>query len=128
MILAIRTEKPEAELFLYKDGEEIAKKIWQAHRELGTTIHMSVKYLLDSTGADWKDITGIIFYEGPGSFTGLRIGASVANALVASNQISVSNQSGEDWVKKGLRALSEKPEATALPKYGSDPHVTAPKK
>ena len=31
---------------------------------------------------DFKDITEIDFFEGPGSFTGLRIGASIVNTLI----------------------------------------------
>ena len=37
---------------------------------------------LQENSKDWKDITKIDFNEGPGSFTGLRIGASIVNTLI----------------------------------------------
>ena len=37
---------------------------------------------LQENGADWQDISEIEFMKGPGSFTGLRIGASVVNTLI----------------------------------------------
>ena len=37
---------------------------------------------LQENGKDWHDITEIEFSKGPGSFTGLRIGATIANTLI----------------------------------------------
>lgn len=45
--------------------------------------------------ADWTDLTEITFFAGPGSFTGLRIGAAVVNTLADQLQIPLKNQDGE---------------------------------
>lgn len=37
---------------------------------------------LQENGKDFKDIEEIEFNEGPGSFTGLRIGATIVNTLI----------------------------------------------
>ncbi|MBR3269651.1 hypothetical protein IKG07_00100 [Candidatus Saccharibacteria bacterium] len=37
---------------------------------------------LQENGKDFKDIEAIEFNEGPGSFTGLRIGAAIVNTLI----------------------------------------------
>lgn len=37
---------------------------------------------LQKNGKTWLDITEIEFNEGPGSFTGLRIGATIVNTLI----------------------------------------------
>ena len=37
---------------------------------------------LQENGKDFKDITEIDFMKGPGSFTGLRIGATIVNTLI----------------------------------------------
>ena len=37
---------------------------------------------LQENGKDFYDITEIEFMKGPGSFTGLRIGASIVNTLI----------------------------------------------
>lgn len=129
MILTIRTDKRESEIGLFdSEGTQLAYKTWQAHRELGQTIHKVIKQLLGSLEKDWVDVDGIIFYEGPGSFTGLRIGASVANALTSANNINVSNQSGDEWIQKGVESLQKSGEEIALPEYGSHVYTTKPKK
>lgn len=128
MILTIRTDNPEAEVGLFDDrGNQLVYKKWQAHRALGSTLHLSIKEILDSTGAGWADITKIIFYEGPGSFTGLRIGASVANALAVSNSALVVNATGDDWIQAGLAKNGDE-SGGATPLYGADAHITLPKK
>lgn len=129
MILTIRTDKPEAEIGLYENADQAAYKKWQAHRELGATIHKAIKELLDSQNKTWNDIRGVIYFKGPGSFTGLRIGASVANALAESNQAPIVCRNGEDWIEDALSSLAQGGnDRTALPEYGSEPHVTAPSK
>lgn len=37
---------------------------------------------LQENGKTWQDITEIEFNSGPGSFTGLRIGATIVNTLI----------------------------------------------
>lgn len=128
MILTIRTDKPEAEIGLYTKSTELAYRKWQAHRELSVAIHKVIKELLDSQNKSWDDVGGIIYFKGPGSFTGLRIGASFVNALAESNQIPIVCRSGEDWIADGLESLEKgESDRTALPEYGSDPHVTIQK-
>lgn len=128
MILTIRTDKTEAEIGLFQGVNELAYKKWQAHRELGATIHKAVKELLDSQGKDWNDLEGIVYYKGPGSFTGLRIGAALANALAYGNSIPISSQHGENWISEGIKALKRGKNKVALPEYGSDAFTTRPKK
>ncbi len=128
MILTIRTDKPEAEIGLYQAFSQKAYKKWQAHKELSATMHSVIKELLTAQGLDWKDIEGVIYFEGPGSFTGLRIGASVANALAVSNKIPVTSQGGQNWIEEGIKFLVDGKAGIALPEYGSEPHITSRKK
>lgn len=128
MILTIRTDNPQAEIGLYDGFNQRAYKTWQAHRELGSTVHVVIKELLDSVDLSWKDISGVVYFKGPGSFTGLRIGASVANALAASNDIPVACVGGENWMEAGIKSLSKNKKIVALPEYGSEPHITSQKK
>ncbi len=125
MILTVRTDKPEAEVGLYSDdGEQQAYETWLGHRDLSTTILRVVTDMLANNGITLDDIDTAIFYEGPGSFTGLRIGASFVNAL----QIPVVNASGDDWIKIGLSNIGKDLEQRAIPLYGSGAHITKPKK
>lgn len=129
MILTVKTDNPQAEAGLYDDQTQLAYTTWQAHRELSNTIHTTIAELLSSVGKNWKDIEAIIYFKGPGSFTGLRIGAALVNALAESNRALIRNQNGEDWIKQGITALqNNQTNPVALPEYGSEPHTTVRKK
>jgi len=127
-ILTIRTDKPQAKLNLYKDARLLTCQDWLADRKLAETIHNRLKELLDSQQISLSDIQGIVIYKGPGSFTGLRIGISVANALALGLSIPIVGESGDKWETKGLRRLaSNGNDQVVLPEYGAAPHVTVPK-
>ena len=129
IIVTIRTDKPEAEIGLYEDDRQVAYETWEAHRELGRTIHTKLHELLVSNGKDWKDVQGIVGFRGPGSFTGLRIGLTVVNALALGNQCPAVGAMGDDWKETGLRRLlaGESDEAV-MPEYGAEAHITQPRK
>jgi tRNA threonylcarbamoyladenosine biosynthesis protein TsaB len=91
-------------------------------------LHLTLQELLKEAGKDWKDVSGIEYYKGPGSFTGLRIGASLANALASANGVPVSSQNGDNWIQKGINDLEAGDGSLAIPEYGSEPHITAPRK
>lgn len=128
IILTLRTDKPEAEIGLYNDQTQLAYEVWQAHRQLAETIHAKIRDLLASQAKDWSDIQGIVVYRGPGSFTGLRIGVSIANALAYSLDIPII-ATDNDWIEKGIATLQTNPSKTAVvPEYGRPATVTTPKK
>ena len=132
VIVTIRTDKPEAELGVYNNATQEAYHTWHAHRELAETLHQNIQTLLESHGKKLDDIQGIVCFEGPGSFTGLRIGLTVANALAYSNHIPIvaaSDTPDESWQDRGVRRLlSGETDSIALPVYGGPAIVTMPKK
>ncbi len=129
LILTIRTDKPEAEIGLYDGAGQLVYETWHAHRELSVTLHQKILDLLASKGNKLADLQGIVGYAGPGSFTGLRIGLTVANALAYSLAIPIVASQGEDWISQGVSKLQEgKSDKIALPEYGSPAHITQQKK
>ena len=125
LIVTIRTDKSEAELGLYNGTEQIKYETWLAHRELAETIHLKIAELLKSQNHALKDLQGIVVFQGPGSFTGLRIGITVANALSYSLNIPIVAQEDPNWLEGGIAALQNGQNDTiALPEYGADPHST----
>jgi len=118
IILGLRTDKPEAELYLYKDQQPLGELKWQAHLELSKTIHRQIKKLLNKSSISLKDVEGIVCFQGPGSFTGLRIGLSVANTLAYANSIPVVAKRGDDWLESGIKdLLAGKNDKIAVPYY-----------
>jgi tRNA threonylcarbamoyladenosine biosynthesis protein TsaB len=130
MILTLRTDKPEAEIGLFEGSKQLTYHTWQAHRQLAETIHTQIDRVLSEAGKSLKDVTGIIVYQGPGSFTGLRIGMSVANALAYALPAPVAATSGSEWIQQGINRVQGKKQTRTypVPEYGSPAHVTSPKK
>ena len=129
LTVTLRTDKPQAEIGLWQGGSILTEETWEAHRQLAETLHSKIKELLASQDKDWSDIEGIVCYQGPGSFTGLRIGLSVANALAASLPAPIVATAGEDWLQQGLLLLTDgKDQAVALPEYGAPVHITQQRK
>lgn len=129
IILTIRTDKPEAEIGLYNNEARLGYETWQAHRQLAETIHSKIEALLKTHGSDWHDIAGIVCFQGPGSFTGLRIGLTVGNALSYGLDIPIVAAKGKAWIKTGLSRLQQgENDKLALPAYGAPAHITDQKK
>lgn len=79
-ILALDTSTELCSVALWFDGELLVREelAGQRHSELVLTM---VHDLLAEAGLNLKSLDGIAFGEGPGSFTGLRIGCGVAQGL-----------------------------------------------
>lgn len=129
IVLTIRTDKPEAELGLFDDEKRLEYEVWQAHRQLAETIHLKIRDLLSKLDLKLSDLGGIVCFEGPGSFTGLRIGLSVGNALAWALQVPIVPAGGDCWAEDGLKRLQGgEGGQLALPKYGASVHTTEQKK
>ena len=127
-ILTIRTDNPQAEVGLYEDEQQLSYEQWQAHRQLSATIHQKIQDQLQKQGKTWSDLQGIVAFEGPGSFTGLRIGLSVANALAASYGLPIVGSTGDAWIADGTaKLLAGQGVTVVLPEYGAPVHITQPK-
>lgn len=129
LILTIRTDKPEAEIGLLEDAVSIEYKKWQAHRELSETLLSQIESLLARHQKNWKGLDGIVCFKGPGSFTGLRIGLTVANTLADQLDIPIVGSGDVGWIEAGLMQLREhQSDKLVIPDYGAPVHITQQKK
>lgn len=127
--LAIRSDRPEAELYIYEDYIKLAEIKWQAHLKLAETLNTRIEEILNKSSISYEDLSGLAVYKGPGSFTGLRIGVSVANALAYAQAIPIVARGGDEWLKKSLSDLhAGQNDRTAQPEYGAPVHTTKPRK
>lgn len=127
-ILAIRTDKEEAELYIYEGHQQLAAVKWLAHRQLAETVHKQIAEILNKSSISIEDLNGVLCFAGPGSFTGLRIGLSVGNALAYSQSIPIVVAKGNDWLEEGIeRLIKGKNDRIALPEYGAPAKTTRPK-
>jgi tRNA threonylcarbamoyladenosine biosynthesis protein TsaB len=129
LILTIRTDNPEAEVGVFDNQAKKAYETWHAHRELSVTLHQKIEAVLAQQHKKLEDVEGIVGFAGPGSFTGLRIGLTVANTIAYGLRLPVVATKGDDWVKKGVtRLLAGERDEIALPEYGAPVHITQQKK
>lgn len=87
---------------------------WESGRELARNLLKFVHDCLVENGADYRDITEIRFFSGPGSFTGLRIGAAVVNTLADQLGVPLFDHHGN------RREI-------IVPEYGRSANTTLPK-
>ena len=144
MLLLIDTSKVNSTVALgNKQGEiiDIRKNITKL--KLSQTLLSMINLLLKRNKLSLKDLKGIIVVQGPGSFTGLRVGISVANSLgygletpvvgvkkckvqsakckIKSPKLKISYNS---ILEKGLKKLRyAKLGKIVRPFYGEEPHV-----
>ena len=129
IILTLRTDNPMAEVGIYDGHTKLAYKTWEAHRQLSSTLHKTIEGELASIDKTIHDVSAIICFQGPGSFTGLRIGMAVANALSYALGIPIVATKDAAWIDDGVdRLQAGGQDAVALPFYGRDAHITIPRK
>ena len=110
MKLYLDTSTPETILRL--DDQEYK---YNFDKDLAEKLLQFIHDKLEENHQTWQDISEITFMSGPGSFTGLRIGAAIVNTLASELNIPLYNHHGEK-VK------------IILPEYGHGANISKPKK
>ncbi len=128
-ILTLKTDTPDAEVGLYNNSQQLSYITWAAHRQLAETIHLKIAEILQAQKLRLADLNGIVVFKGPGSFTGLRIGITVANAFSDSLGIPIIGSTADNWIQVGIDRLQQgRSNELIIPEYGALPHITAPRK
>lgn len=78
LILFMDTSASEALLGLVEDGQWLQTKVLPDARQLGQTLHTEVAELLQNSGKTLQDLRAVAIVNGPGSYTGLRVGLAAA--------------------------------------------------
>lgn len=128
MIILLDTSTPLCKLTLI-DGDARFDIEWQADRTLARGLLGYIQKNLQEHGKTWSDITAIGAFQGPGSFTGLRIGLTVLNTIADSENIPIMGGQGDTWQKDVLAELmAGRNDKIVLPFYGSEAHITQSRK
>lgn len=81
MILHINTKDPKEIEVALKEGNKVIKSLSEENERGSQVLLPLIIEILKQNKLDFTDLDGIETETGPGSFTGLRVGASVAQAL-----------------------------------------------
>jgi tRNA threonylcarbamoyladenosine biosynthesis protein TsaB len=87
MWLAMDTATDRASVAIGMPGEVPYEESIGGARRHAAELLPAVQRLLQQAGASLDDLRGVALSDGPGSFTGLRVGAAVAKALVYARNI-----------------------------------------
>lgn len=114
---------------ILKDDNSAYQSSWDSGRDLARGLLAFIKNQLEKHNKQFSDIDYIGVKSGPGSFTGLRIGLTVANTLADLNSIPIVSGRGPDWIKQVEYKIDEqKNEKIVMPFYNSEPNITISKK
>ena len=128
MILLLDTSTPVCRLIL-QDGDQCYQSEWQADRALAKHLLAYLRDQLALHQSSLDRLAGIGVFKGPGSFTGLRIGMTVANTLADQLQVPIVGAVGDSWQSAALADLSVgKNDKLVLPFYGREANITIPRK
>jgi len=87
MWLAIDTATDRASVALGAPGGPVLEENLAGARRHASQLLPMIEALLRRSGATLDDVAGVVLSDGPGSFTGLRVGAAVAKGLVRTRGI-----------------------------------------
>lgn len=131
MILFLDTssENTTVKILDYK-GEVLDQKIWLSKKNQSEELLFEIDRLIAKNKLSKSDIAKIIVVVGPGSYTGLRVGLSTANALAFGLNIPIFGVDDNLNSKKLKTILGSKQSGfvqSILPKYAYAPKITKPK-
>ncbi|WP_099221556.1 tRNA (adenosine(37)-N6)-threonylcarbamoyltransferase complex dimerization subunit type 1 TsaB [Listeria costaricensis] len=81
MILGIDTSTDTMSIALYQEGTILGEYTTNLKKNHSVRLLPAIQTLLEECGATPRDLTKIAVSEGPGSYTGLRIGVTAAKTL-----------------------------------------------
>ncbi|MCB2378930.1 tRNA (adenosine(37)-N6)-threonylcarbamoyltransferase complex dimerization subunit type 1 TsaB [Hymenobacter sp. BT635] len=81
LILSLETSSPVCSVALHRDGQLLGQSELRLEKSHSSHLGLLIQQLLDNTGATLKDLAAVAVSDGPGSYTGLRIGGAAAKGL-----------------------------------------------
>lgn len=114
--IALFTKKAEQRLGL------MYKFSWKGNADETKKLLPAILSILRRSKKTFKDLKRIIVVRGPGQFSALRIGVTVANVLANTLRIPLFSVG-----KLSKSCFNLKRESVVTPKYNKPPHITMPK-
>lgn len=81
LILGIDTSTSSGSVALLKDEKLIGSQLYTIEKSHSSLLHVMIEQMMGNAGCKMEELTAVAVAEGPGSYTGLRIGVSAAKGL-----------------------------------------------
>ena len=105
LMLSLETSAKAVSVCLTRDGERLAESFQRTALTHSATLLPMVRDLLRNAGVDKKELDAVAVAQGPGSFTGIRIGVSTAKGLcwgLDVPAVGVSTLESMAWLSEGV--------------------------
>ena len=93
LILCIDTSLNEAAVCITENGEVLAREENESPADHAGWLTKTIRGMLLRTGRNIRDISAIAVTEGPGSYTGLRVGMATAKGMCYALQVPLITES-----------------------------------
>ncbi|TSC63450.1 MAG: hypothetical protein G01um1014106_497 [Parcubacteria group bacterium Gr01-1014_106] len=126
MDLLVHTSTATGYIGLADRERVVAQEEFPVGRDLAATLSERIKKFLEAKRTTREAIQKVVVHTGPGSFTGIRLGVTTANAFGYARGIPVVGVSGPVGTPEELfeRSRGIPAEGTiAVPTYGQDPRL-----
>jgi len=135
MILTINTaQQNQTTVAISRSGDVVAKKSWKVKFHESEKLLPAIDKLIKQSNNKLTDLKGIIVVIGPGGFSALRIGITIANTLAYTLKIPITGvkltefNTLEELLKIGENRLYKtKSSKIIAPFYGKEPNITKSK-
>lgn len=133
------TDQAAVAIININGGKILAEKSWPSHRDEAEKIIPAINALLKKSRLQCSDISKVFIINGPGPFTAMRIGVTIANAIAWATNSTLQTattaqltkvQPGKSFGRAALLLLKKSRKTTKLakPLYLKKPHITTPKR
>ena len=95
MILIVDTSDSKLVWIALKNDKQLIQKLEEENQYGSQVLLPLITKLLEANQLTWSDLKSIEVVTGPGSFTGLRVGVSVAQALGFALDVPVNGHVGK---------------------------------
>lgn len=107
MILSLETSTRVCSIALHFENQLIASQSYHIDKSHSSLLPVIVEELLNNSGVNKRDLKAISISEGPGSYTGLRIGTSAAKGLAYGMDIPLISVSTLEVMARAIEGVSE---------------------
>lgn len=101
MLIAIDTATKYLGLALYDEHSLIAEQMWRTGNKHNLILAPTIEHLLKTCDVSASDITMVAVANGPGSYTGVRIGVAMAKGLATVCQLPLIGVNTLDIIAAG---------------------------
>ncbi|MDW3211961.1 MAG: tRNA (adenosine(37)-N6)-threonylcarbamoyltransferase complex dimerization subunit type 1 TsaB [Reichenbachiella sp.] len=81
LILGIDTSSSSGSVALLKNGLLVGSQLYSIEKSHSSLLHVMIEQMMGNAGCKMNELSAVAVAEGPGSYTGLRIGVSAAKGL-----------------------------------------------